>query len=780
MPEIPIIPGRGLIIPSAIKARQDFLISREFKIDKIADCNIDPAEIQKNIESFVGTVEIPVGIVGPLLFNHSKKNELVYTLAGTLEGAMVASMNRGARAISLSNGFSAQVHRQKMVRAPLFIFSNTVSPIKFREWISSNFKPIKQEAEKHSNHAKLISIDVIVVDKTAHVKFGYTTGDASGQNMTTTCTWHAMLWIAQNFQSQTRIDIEKFIIEGNGSSDKKVSRYNIEMGRGMSVTAKCTITEENLEKVLRTTADDMLVYFDSSNQLAEIDGMVGYNINIANAIAAIFVATGQDLASIHESSVGILKLKKSAAGLDVSLNMPSLVIGTVGGGTHIARQKQALELMGCYGSGKIERFACLIAGFAISLELSTYAAIVSGAFAKAHEKLGRNKPVDWLLKSEITKEFLERSLLKNEGMQLSSVEIEKSQLVENGIITEITGKTCNKLIGFIPVTLSFTDGLKTVEEQIILKSKALDIEVIKGLHALAANIDTGLSDLLSVYKENLEYWNCHLKELKIYEQLHQTKLNFTPEYRGKYTDNKREIYLLFLERLLPGNIEHINTQKTPQVWTKQQILSVIAAITNIHRYFENADIQQNLPEIQEFKPWKSKPLYQKFISLMVMDSEGKKETKRLADFLENMETEHDRIKLPKTIIHNDFNSRNIAIRKSKSETKQEISPCIYDWELAVINFPHRDIVEFLSFVLIENFETETFLEYLHFHHSQFNSAKKYCFEEWKKGYVYALKEFLVTRVSYYEVAGILAKYAFSERVMKNSFRMLEILESKVV
>jgi hydroxymethylglutaryl-CoA reductase (NADPH) len=777
MPEIPIIPGRGLLIPSAIKARQDFLSSREFKIDKIVDFNIDPAEIQKNIESFVGTVEIPVGIVGPLLFNHSKKNELVYTLAGTLEGAMVASMNRGARAISLSNGFSAKVHRQNMVRAPLFIFSSMASPLKFKEWISSNFKPIKQEAEKHSNHAKLISVNTIVVEKTAHVKFGYTTGDASGQNMTTTCTWHAMLWIAENFQHQTGIQIEKFIIEGNGSSDKKVSRYNIESGRGMSVTVKCSITEESLEKVLRTTADDMLAYFDSSNQLAEIDGMVGYNINIANAIAAIFVATGQDLASIHESSVGILKLKKSVYGLDVSLNLPSLVIGTVGGGTHITRQKQSLELMGCFGSGKVERFACLIAGFAMSLELSTYAAIVSGAFAKAHEKLGRNKPVDWLLKSEITKEFLEKSLLKNEEMQLSSIEIENSELVENGIITEITGITCNKLIGFIPVTLCFTNELKTVEEQIILKSKALDIEVIKGLHALAANIDTGLSDLLSVYKENLEYWNCHLKELKIYEQLHQSKLNFTPEFRGKYIDNKREIYLLYLEHLLPEDIEHINTQKTPQIWTKSQILSVIMAMTKIHLYFENVDIQQNLNEIQEFKPWKSKPLYQKFISLMAKESKGKKETKRLKDFLEKMETEHDRIKLPKTIIHNDFNSRNIAIRKTKNEKEDEIVPCIYDWELAVINFPHRDIVEFLCFVLIENFETETLLEYLHFHHSRFDAEQKYNFEEWKQGYIYALKEFLVTRVSYYEVAGILAKYAFSERVMKNSFRMLEILES---
>ena len=115
--------------------------------------------------------------------------------------------------------------------------------------------------------------------------------------------------------------------------------------------------------------------------------MAGYNINLANAIAAIFVATGQDLASVHESSIGILKLERKDDGLYLQLTLPNLVIGTVGGGTHLTKQSEALAMMGCLGSGKVNRFAQLIAGFALGLEISTYAAIVSGEFAKAHEKL---------------------------------------------------------------------------------------------------------------------------------------------------------------------------------------------------------------------------------------------------------------------------------------------------------------------------------------------------------------------------------------------------------
>lgn len=780
MKDIPIIPGRGLIVPSAIKARHDFLKSKEIHFEKIANYHIDIEEIQNNIESFIGSVEIPVGIAGPLLFKGPKGNELVYTAAGTLEGAMIASMNRGARAVSLSGGFSAKIHRQKMVRAPMFIFSDANNSQLFSAWLENNFKLIKQVAEAHSNHAKLLSVNSIVINNTVHVKFVYSTGDASGQNMTTTCTWHAILWITENFLLQSGILIRRFIIEGNGSSDKKVSAYNLESGRGVSVTAETTLTNEVLEQVLRTTSDDMMAYFDSSNQLAKIDGMVGYNINIANAIAAIFVATGQDLASIHESSVGFLQLQKMKHGLHVSLNLPSLVIGTVGGGTHVAKQKQALELMDCYGFGKVERFASLIAGFAVSLEISTYAAIVSGAFAKAHEKLGRNKPVNWILKSEINKDFISNYLLKYDDKKILDIEIEKNSLVENGIITEITGKTCNKLIGFIPLKVKYEIAGNIEEEEIIIKSKALDIEVIKGLHALAATIDTELSDLLSANKEKLEYWNCHIKELNILEQLNKSGYNYFPAYKGKCINTQREIYFLLEERLLPENIEHINTQKTPEIWSERQILSVIAAITKIHHFFQNAEVSSYLKEISDFKPWESKALYKKFISLMVKDSGHKQHSKKLIklyDFLENLEADYNRINLPKTIIHNDFNSRNIAIRQQVNPSNPEITPCIYDWELAVVNFPHRDIVEFLSFVLTENFKKEKLLGYLHYHHLQFDLENKYSFEVWKQGYVYALKEFLVTRVSYYEVAGILAKYAFSERVMTNSFRMLEILET---
>jgi len=200
------------------------------------------------------------------------------------------------------------------------------------------------------------------------------------------------LWIEKQFQEEKNITIEYFHIDGGGSCDKKVSFYNILNGRGISVTGECLLSHEVIEKTLRTTANDMYKVYRNSAAIAMIDGVVGNTINIANVIAGIFAATGQDLASIHESSVGIIELEKINDGLYFSLSIPSLVVGAVGGGTQLPGPKKVLEFMNCSGQGKLKYFSKLIVGFAMSLEASTCAAIASGQFAGAHQKMGKNKP----------------------------------------------------------------------------------------------------------------------------------------------------------------------------------------------------------------------------------------------------------------------------------------------------------------------------------------------------------------------------------------------------
>ena len=775
-PSIPIVPGRGLNSYSAIEERLRFLENQGYPLAEIRNHGLQMRDIQKNIESFIGSVEIPLGIVGPLLFQQSGlEAELVYCAAGTVEGALIASMNRGAKAISQSGGVQARILYQKMLRAPMFFFRNADEAEQFSIWVKRHFSDIKKQAQLHSNHADLIAIEDIQTDEAVHLKFIYHTGDAAGQNMTTTCTWHAIMWIITQFQEQTDIPILQHVIEGNGSSDKKISAYTIEAGRGVHAEAECFLSDEVLQRVLRTTADKMLTCYHASRRLAEQDGMVGYNINVANAIAAIFVATGQDLASIHESAVGILDLEKKEGGLALKLKLPNLVIGTIGGGTHISRQKEVLELMACYGSGKIDRFATMITSFALALEISTFAAIVSGEFAKAHEKLGRNKPVSWLTRAELDLAFMKRCLGNlTKDHQLTTMREIGDGIVDNGVITTLTSRVSNKLIGFIPLEVQLAQGeiIKTLS--LILKSKALDIEVIKGLHLMAASIDPQLSDLLNQYRNKLEYARCHLKEIRIYEQLHEAGFSCMPDFYGKYINEKREIYLLAQELLQEKDLIHIDSQKHPEYWTQAQIKTVIQSITEVHLHFSKPEHQAKLPEVKEFFPWESTPLYHKLVALMSREASDQNlhaQLESMFDYLVGLQEEYDALspKIPHTLVHNDFNSRNIAIRKDGRA-------CIYDWELAVIEIPHRDIVEFLSFVLPLDFDEKQFEQYLAFHFDLYKEfVPKISSKAWTAAYVYALKLYLLTRISFYEVAGILDRYAFSDRILRNSFRMLDIL-----
>ncbi len=763
--KIPIIPGRGLISESAMQLRQEYLKNLGYSIHHISHHGFTQNQVLNNIESFVGSTEIPLGLVGPLL--NKTEDELLYCVAGTLEGAMVASMNRGARAISNSGGFSAEFIHQKMTRVPLFLLKTLQDALIFKKWVEIHFHKIKEIAESPSNHAVLTSLQAIVIGKSVHLKFIYTTGDASGQNMTTTCTWHAMLWIVDNFQKEENITIEHFIIEGNGASDKKISNSLMLEGRGIMVIAECFLSEHEIMKVLRSSSDEILRYYSSSIAMSQINGMIGYNINVANAIAAIFIATGQDLGSLHESSSGILNLEKQKDGLYISLMLPSLVIGTVGGGTQLPKQQEALKIMKCNGTGKVKRFAKMIAGFSMALEISTYAAIVSGEFAKAHEKLGRNKPVNWLNKSNINIEFIKNSLIDN-SKEIISVEINTNSMIENGILTDITKRVNKKLIGFIPLTIQYKNNEK---KQILIKSKALDIEVIKGLHIMAASINTDLADLIYRYKNNLEYASLHQKEIVLYESLNKEGFDCIPEYLGKHINKKNETWLFMQEFLYNNDMELYNTEQSPEKWKEQHIKNTIKAISAVHKKYRLNNEIKKFEIIQKFEPWKSVELYKKFLSILIQDTDDKIQKKEFAtilSFVDELKNERTQLKIPETIIHNDFNSRNIAIRKNGKV-------CIYDWELAVINIPHRDIVELLSFVLKEDFTKNELNNYLRYHHSFYKEIE---WLQWKKAYIYAIKEYLVTRVSFYKLSSILIKFPFTDRIHKVSLKILKILSEQ--
>ncbi|MEU2391363.1 hydroxymethylglutaryl-CoA reductase [Streptomyces sp. NPDC007369] len=387
------VPARGVYTESARLQRLDWLrdVTR-LGLSSLQHTQLDAGRLTGNIEGFVGAVEIPVGVAGPLLFCGESVQGEVYAPMATTEGALVSSATRGALAVTMAGGVSTRAVSQAMTRAPVFAFSRLSAASRFATAIPQHLDDLRTAVRQVSSHAELVSIEPVVLGRTVHLRFRYTTGDAAGQNMTTACTWHACQWIREQPHLVSDEELESFIIEGNTSGDKKASSQAVAEGRGIRVSADCVLPGSIVERVLKTTPDELVRGYRHITAGAVHSGVLGSNANTANIVAAIFTATGQDIACVHESSAGQFILERTADGVYASMTLPGLAVGTVGGGTHLPTQQELLEAMGCTGRGSAARLAEIIAGFALALDLSTVSAAVSGDFVSAHERLGRNRP----------------------------------------------------------------------------------------------------------------------------------------------------------------------------------------------------------------------------------------------------------------------------------------------------------------------------------------------------------------------------------------------------
>jgi hydroxymethylglutaryl-CoA reductase (NADPH) len=356
--------------------------------EHIGRYSLDPAAVAGNVENFTGAVQVPVGIAGPLLVDGEHARGEFYVPLATTEGTLVASYNRGMKLLYLAGGVKTTVMDDRMQRAPAFGFDSAREARAFGQWVAASFDDIKQQAEATTRTGRLHDIEQFSASRFIFLRFNYTTGDAAGQNMTGRATSRACDWILAHYRG-----VRQFCLESNLATDKKSSQINILDTRGKRVTAEATIPAELIREVMRTTPEQMF----RARQLSNLGGLMsGVNNNgnhSANGIAAMFVATGQDVANVAESSAGLVYAELLADGAYYySITIPALIVATYGGGTGLPTQRESLELLGCYGSGKVRKFAEIVAATALCGELSLGSAIVAGDWVGAHERLGRNRP----------------------------------------------------------------------------------------------------------------------------------------------------------------------------------------------------------------------------------------------------------------------------------------------------------------------------------------------------------------------------------------------------
>ena len=365
---------------NAVNQRLDWLSNTtnlDFKYLNNGGLNFN--NLRGNIENPIGFAQIPIGLVGPLKVNGDHINEEVYIPMATTEGTLVDSYNRGIRVLTQSGGVNTKITKHTVHITPYFYMKDMQMAFEAMQWLEHNFQQIKEVVAQHTKHGVLDSIEPKLLGKRLFLKFSYNTADAMGLNMVCILTNHAINYIAQF------IDHESYFLRSNYSADKKVSFSNHEAGYGREVYVDAVIPYKIMRRYLGITPQQLADYWKDTLIASNFSGTLGHNGHFANGLAATFIACGQDPAQVVNSSLGQISVDLTAEGdAYCALRLPSILVGTVGGGTGLATQRECLEIMGCYGAGKSNRLAEIISALLLAGELSITAGVIRGDFISAH------------------------------------------------------------------------------------------------------------------------------------------------------------------------------------------------------------------------------------------------------------------------------------------------------------------------------------------------------------------------------------------------------------
>jgi hydroxymethylglutaryl-CoA reductase (NADPH) len=375
----------------AVQVRRAFIEKETgVTLDAIGSFTIAPERAaKKNCENMIGAVQVPVGVAGPLLVRGEYAEGSYYVPLATTEGALVASVNRGCSAITRAGGAQTRIFRDGMTRAPVFAARDIPHARAVCDWVASHRDRIAEAAESTTSHGKLIGITTTIGGTSVFVRLEFDTKDAMGMNMVTIASAKA----AELITRETGAHL--IALSGNMCTDKKPAAVNMVMGRGRTVAAGIALPDSLVREVFKTDARTLLEVNTRKNLVGSARaGSFGFNAHAANIIAAVFIACGQDPAHVVEGSLAVTTVDRTDDGVYVAVTLPSLPVGTVGGGTMIDTQRESLRLLGVAGGGTppgahARKFAEIIAAAVLAGELSLLGALGAQHLARAHQQLSR-------------------------------------------------------------------------------------------------------------------------------------------------------------------------------------------------------------------------------------------------------------------------------------------------------------------------------------------------------------------------------------------------------
>lgn len=337
-----------------------------------------------------------------------RESASVYVPLAHSEGGLSASLLRGANATRAAGGVRTYVLADAMTRASCFQFADVAEAVVFQRWVEANAAemiawlrdPANELRERRtatgvrviSRHAVLREVTTHVLGNYCHVLYRFTTGDACGPNMITRNAQAINKeFIAARFPAQTGTPIRRRVLEANMGGDKKPSYQFFREGHGKTVLAEATLDERVLSRHLHCSVEDIVALCHLGLHGSHASGMQSAAFTPASTVAAIFAATGQDLGMVGTSSMAHSTAEASGNGVHLSIRLPGLEVGTVGGGTVLPHAQAWLQLMGCQGPGSAYRFAQIVAAATLCLEISAAAAMAADGsenFYRAHLELG--------------------------------------------------------------------------------------------------------------------------------------------------------------------------------------------------------------------------------------------------------------------------------------------------------------------------------------------------------------------------------------------------------
>jgi len=377
----------------AVRVRREFIEGEtKTSLEKVGTFSIDIERVvQRNCENMIGAVQVPVGVAGPVVVNGEYAKGAFWLPLATTEGALVASVNRGCSAIVKAGGADVRILHDGMTRAPVFAVESIVHAKQMVDWVDAHREELATVAQGTTSHGRLTGIVTYVAGTSVFVRLEFDTKDAMGMNMVTIASAN----VADEIARQTGARL--IALSGNMCTDKKPAAINAIMGRGRSTVAGVLLSHELIAQVFKTDAPTLVEVNTRKNLVGSARaGSMGFNAHAANVVAAMFIACGQDAAHAIDGATCMTTIDLTPTGAYVAVTLPSLPVGTVGGGTGVGTQQECLKMLGVAGGGdppgaNAKKLAEIIASGVLAGELSLIGAQAAHHLARAHKELGRGE-----------------------------------------------------------------------------------------------------------------------------------------------------------------------------------------------------------------------------------------------------------------------------------------------------------------------------------------------------------------------------------------------------